>query len=105
MLIYQFVSHIATKRAFTSDSTGANLPDEWAPWSLRSDCGGVSFEEDDGPVASLVHREGLFLLGGVAEGSILAHDGAGVRFRKSPEGDRNRTSKNGRKIIPPARSR
>jgi hypothetical protein len=63
MHIYQLVSRYSPeKRAFSSDPTGANLPADNAPWVLLSDCGGVSFEENDGPIARAVHRNGRFFI-------------------------------------------
>ena len=64
MKIYLFVSEPQSVRAFTADATGANLPSNYAPWSVL-DTGADSAAR--GPVdrvSTMVRRDGYFLLSG-----------------------------------------
>jgi hypothetical protein len=49
--------------AFTSDSSGANLPAEYAPWRAANGGRAVLAGSNAGPVAKAVERDGYFLLG------------------------------------------
>jgi hypothetical protein len=60
MRIYVFTSdknsHIL---AFTSDSDGANLPDEYRPWREEADPDVFVIGTDDDPIAQAVRRDGF----------------------------------------------
>jgi hypothetical protein len=54
-------SHSSVK-AFTSDETGGNLPDDYAPWYAAGTAIPVGLDTD--PVAKAVKRDGYFLVTG-----------------------------------------
>ena len=45
---------------FSSDETGANLPDTLGPWHKDTDRG-VVIDRDDDPIAQVVRRDGFFV--------------------------------------------
>jgi hypothetical protein len=59
--IYISTSH-PSLRAFTSDSTGGNLPPEYAPWRIV-DCGRLTIiGAPIDPIAIAVQRDGFYLV-------------------------------------------
>ena len=63
MAIYFFVSCLVPKvRAFTSDETGANLSDDYAPWERSQSS--VPLPRDESRVADAVQQRGFFLVTG-----------------------------------------
>jgi hypothetical protein len=61
MPIYLFASRShASVKAFTSDETGGNLPDDYAPWYAAG--GAIQVGRDTDPVAKAVSRDGYFLV-------------------------------------------
>jgi hypothetical protein len=68
MDVYMFASRTYSSiRAFTSDKTGGNLPDSYAPWYPTDDGQATSFDDETHPVAMAVRRDGYFLVSGKAQ--------------------------------------
>jgi hypothetical protein len=65
MLVYMFTSRTYRNlRAFTSDTTGGNLPNDYAPWYPARGGAAVSVGRDADPVPRAVRRVGYFLVSG-----------------------------------------
>jgi hypothetical protein len=63
MPIYIFASRFhSSVKAFTSDETGGNLPDDYAPWYAAGRAIPVGLDAD--PVAKAMKRDGYFLVTG-----------------------------------------
>jgi hypothetical protein len=63
MPIYIFASRTySSVKAFTSDETGSNLPDEYAPWCAVGSGPAIPVGLDTDPVGKAVKRDGYFLV-------------------------------------------
>jgi hypothetical protein len=63
MRIYVYVSQQDPEfLGFSSDETGANLPDEHRPWCEELEPGVVVIDTDDDPIAEAVRRDGFCVL-------------------------------------------
>jgi hypothetical protein len=65
MRIYVFVSVSDPDIVgFTSDKTGANLPDALGPWCEEELPGVAIIDSGDDPIAQVVRRDGFFITTG-----------------------------------------
>jgi hypothetical protein len=76
MQIYIFVSDLRTSiRAFTADTTGGNLPAEYAPWHAVNGGRAMAAGSHQDPVVRAIARDGFFL--------VTTKDQAETRAQKS----------------------
>jgi hypothetical protein len=62
VFIFASASHLSVS-AFTSDSSGANLPADYAPWRAINGGSAIGIGSAADPVAIAVKKDGYFLLG------------------------------------------
>jgi hypothetical protein len=62
MQVYIFVSETdPTVRAFTSDTTGCNLPDKYAPWRMTNSGKGMHLGSSADPIALSIEEDGYLI--------------------------------------------
>ena len=63
MQVYIFISEIdPSVRAFTSDGTGCNLPDEYAPWRATNSGKGMHLSSLTDPIALSIEEDGYLIV-------------------------------------------
>jgi hypothetical protein len=63
--IYKFASRThSSVKAFSSDETGSNLPEDYAPWYAVGSGAAIPVRRNTDPVAKAVERDGYFLVAG-----------------------------------------